>query len=233
MSAIIIVSAAGCEQRNDSPQNDSPQNAESGITISSDGAWMHDGLEIRRCSEIYGYDKLTQAGQMAFDLMYGEYYPEAENNTFLLPTLISADEFYRARALYQAATLRYKHLPWGYMIYTGPAKKTDTIHIDRNVSYDPEITVKQYNETKGKAVEIASAMPPGFTDKEKCLYIAEHLVQNVRYNKERLRFETDIGEITVSAQTGQRTTTYAALIEGEANCVGYSAAFAALAYEAE
>ena len=250
---VIIISAiavfiTSCDYSNLQP--DRLTNTE----VSPDGTWLYEGLKIKSQTDIYGYDYLTEGGQKVFDLMYGEYFSgeiisgEKGTQNFKLPEPIFYEEYKRVLMLYNAATLRYNRPRFRYDTNDKPqwthSDTVETVYAG-GVSSGIEEIDKQFLKAQEKAAEIISEMPTNLSEAEKCRYIAEYLAENVTYFTEERPsefFMTDIGYITRETSQGNINTAvplpdfiapYGAMINGEANCMGYSRAFAALAYEAE
>lgn len=202
-----------------------------------EGYWIYGDMIIKSCTEVYGYDLLTKEGQMAFDLIYGEYYSSAvalgdeSTHSFYLPEPITKDEYRRVLSLYNAATYHRKgRQPWRYDTNdTDPIKK---IYAGGIISD----TNSQYFEMQSKASEIAAAIPLNLSEIEKCYYLSQYLVKHVVYysdERPNTTYQDSNGvTITISTPDPEWSTAYGALIEGHANCEGFSSAFAALCYEA-
>ena len=246
--SLIIISVTGCQQHK--PLS----NDESLVVISYDETLLYNGLEIKSQTDIYGYDFLTEGGQQVFDLMYGEYFSgevisgEKGTQSFKLPEPILYEEYQRVLLLYQTATLRYSRPRFRYDTNDQPQRThsdmVETVYAGGISSNNPGID-EQFLKAQEKAAEIISEMPPNHSEAEKCRYIAEYLAENTTYfteDRPNEFFMTDIGYITSEISQGNIINTavplpdfiapYGALINGEANCMGYSRAFAALAYEA-
>ncbi|SET79549.1 transglutaminase domain-containing protein [Lacrimispora sphenoides] len=211
----------------------------SGLSSASlpDGSWLYGDLIVRRCTEIYGYDLLTTDEQKAFDLLYGEYYSvavargEESTHSFYLPEPLTAEGYQRVLSLYGAVTYYQKNRqPWRYA--TDDAGPVRNVYAGRIISD----TNPQYFEAWDAAAELVSGMPPDLTDREKCYYLAQYLVEHVTpYNGEmpQTEFQDSNGvTIRVAVPDPEWATAYGALVEGRANYEGLSAAFALLSREA-
>ena len=217
-----------------------------------EGHWLHGDLIVRSRTEVYGYDSLTEDGQKAFDLFYGEYYSEGvaqaaaygeEPNykklnhslihSFYLPQPIPKKEYLQVLALYKTATVRYSSPPWRYdtndshniqKVYAGAVRSAILGHNT------------QFFEARDKAAEIVAAMPSGLGDAEKCHWITQYLLENVEYyTGETPQTEYQAGDdstVQVLMPRTESTTAHGALIYGFTNTTGFVSAFAALAHQA-
>ncbi|MDR1192844.1 MAG: hypothetical protein LBK98_01550 [Peptococcaceae bacterium] len=219
------------------------------------GTWLYGDLIVQSQPEVYGYGLLSEGGQKAFDLMYGEYYSQAvalgkeDIHSFSLAQPITKEEYYRVLSLYEAATARYSRPPWRYDTNdTYPnvnnnrgkdaglnAGLIKTVYAG-GVSYSDPGLGEQFFAAREKAAAIVAALPPGLGTAGKCRWLAGYLAENAAYYTEpepqRDFVDKNGMSIHIAISEGNHTTAYGALIEGRAESAGYAAAFAALAYEA-
>jgi hypothetical protein len=207
--------------------------------VNEQGYWQYGDLAVRSCTEVYGYDKLSEAGQRAFDLMYGEYYSKdlapGGIHDFYLSEAIPKNEYNRVLELYLAATARYgiDGREWRYDTNdTGTVRK---VYAAR-VVHSEEGQSTWLSEAQAKAAEIVAGMPVNLTDTEKCAYLVKYLAEHTEYYEGEMpqtHFKDSSGaDIYVSAPTPDFDTSYGALVKGQANSAGYAAAFGELAYQA-
>ena len=167
--------------------------------------------------KILGWESLSENQRRLFDLFLSGGLDECADSAILASIqtdTLSPEEHYDVSFLFDF----YHYSMYGYFpAYPYRFKGTRSQLLSRAVCFSkvmqeqPE-KVKAFSE---KAQKIISAIPPGLTQYEKALWLAEYLVSNTEYRA---------GEFAHLA--------YGCLVEGTSICAGYADAYAALLYRA-
>ena len=186
--------------------------------------WKYRNLLIKKNNQVYGYDKLTDAGQKAFDLIYGEYFhtPDLSGEySFDLPQSIDYEEYVKVLELYWSNNIYYDFNDYRYSTNSTSKNNISSFYV---TELENDEFIKRYLD---RVDEILLEIPKDMSDYDKLMYLCEYLVDNVVYYNGNREFEAPEEDIILAEdskpdepyETGQ-----GALFDGRANCFGYTKA---------
>ena len=188
--------------------------------------WQYEDLLIKRNDDVYGYESLSDAGQKAFDLIYGEYFytPSLKGKyTFNLPESINFDEYVKVLELYWTNNIYYDSNDYRYSTDSTSKNNISSFYI---TELENDESIEKYMQEVDR---ILSGVPYSYSDYDKILYIATYLVDNVEYyngNASSSARDDNVGnQNSVSSENDKPYITgQGALFDGKANCFGYTKA---------
>ena len=167
--------------------------------------------------KILGWESLSENQRRLFDLFLSgglDEYADSPILTSIRADTVTPEEHYDVSFLFDL----YHYSAYGYLpkypYLSSGVRKT----LFNHSSYYGRFLLKQPEKVKSlseKAQEIISSIPPGLTQYETALWLAEYLVDKTEYRA---------GEFDQLA--------YGCLVEGTSVCAGYADAYAALLYRA-